>query len=123
MKRDPYTLYIALDQEKMATGTLYADDGHSFDHKRLGNYGLATFSTVFTSFIRNSIESPSSWASDNRENHMIERIIIMGVDNAPKAMRDGARSIDFVYDSLSSVITVRKPNVSAMENWMIELEF
>lgn len=123
MTKDPYTLYIALDDEEKAKGNLYVDDGHSFDHIRLGHYGLAKFSIDFKSYIKNTVSSPSSWAIDNKDDHMIERFIVMGVHEVPKAIKHDDRFLDFIYDEVSSVITVRKPNISAMENWSINIEF
>ncbi|KAJ3391269.1 hypothetical protein HDU92_009129 [Lobulomyces angularis] len=42
MKRDPYTFYIALDDLELASGKIYTDDGHTFNHLK-GSYIYSEF--------------------------------------------------------------------------------
>lgn len=39
MRRDPYTLYVALNENGEASGKLYTDDNESFDYRE-GEYIL-----------------------------------------------------------------------------------
>eukprot|EP00957_Ditylum_brightwellii_P181997 13865507-Ditylum_brightwellii.AAC.1 len=43
MTHDPYTLHIALDKKLRASGSLYMDDEHIFDHEHQGIYTTADF--------------------------------------------------------------------------------
>ena len=42
MQRDPFTLVVALDKDKSSKGTLYLDDGETYDWKQ-GAYILQKF--------------------------------------------------------------------------------
>lgn len=126
MKKDPYTLYIALDKNDQATGALYMDDEESFGYKRRGEYGEASFvADLNGGAIVNSVSVGSGWASkidELKSTRMIERIVIMGAKKSPKKITgaDGA-TIDFQYDSASKVAVLRKPGVSALEEWRITI--
>jgi hypothetical protein len=54
---------------------------------------------------------------------MIERLIVMGADVVPKAIKHNDRILDFAYEAATSVITVRQPNISAMENFVLDIQF
>jgi len=123
MYSDPYTLYVALDRSGLATGDLYMDDEHSFDHMKLNQFGSAKFSVDMKSFVHNIVSNGGSdWATNDAPNRMIERIIIMGAKNAPTKLLLGQTSIDFNYDESSQVLVIRKPNVSALKDWEIEIQ-
>ena len=125
MYTDPYTLYVALDTSGNAYGDLYMDDEHSFDHDKTDSYGLAKFSVNMQErIISNTVlGGTSNWAQNEAKSRMIERIIIMGAETAPKSFSSGNQSIDFHYDSDKEVIVLRKPDVSALMNWEINVVF
>ena len=43
MHNDPITLHVALDKNGEAEGTLYIDDGQSFEYREVSNYCMAYF--------------------------------------------------------------------------------
>ena len=47
MHEDPITLHIALDKEQKAEGTLYIDDGQSFEYKEVEKRGNNDNKPVF----------------------------------------------------------------------------
>lgn len=42
MVADPYTLVVALDEDGMAEGKLYLDDGESYDYRKTDGAGKTT---------------------------------------------------------------------------------
>jgi len=124
MTIDPYTLYIALDSFGNASGPLYMDDEHSFDHENEHKFALASFSVEQNfSVIRNSVSLGSGWENEIlKKNHMIERIVIMGIRDNPKTLKINSIEVEFNYNESLSVIIVRKPSLSACENWEILVE-
>jgi alpha 1,3-glucosidase len=65
MTNDPYTLYIALDSLKKATGSIYMDDEVTFDHQIKAEYALATFTADFSEAIA-TIKNRTVWMSEAR---------------------------------------------------------
>lgn len=131
MVNDPYTLYVALDNNMMAEGSLYMDDETTFDHKKLGDYGIAKFSSDWGNAsvaINNSVEIGSENAvhAKRNDNRIVERIIFMGVSNEPRGIElifpgKPNTSMEFQYDPFSKILVIRKPGVSALENWSMKL--
>lgn len=121
MKRDPYTLYAALDSSGKAHGDLYIDDGHSYDNIEKNNYGLSTVTMDWNaSVIKNTVSIGLGWDNDEmKNNHMVERIIIMGVEKRPRSLSIDSRDLDYIYDFSKKVLIVRKPNVSILVDWVI----
>jgi alpha 1,3-glucosidase len=123
MTKDPYTLYIALDTSRKAIGTLYMDDEETFDHERNAEYALASFSADFSSksgIISNAVELGVGWAGHLEavpDGFIIERIIVMGVQEAPNSVDVGSKTLGFTYDSHAKVLVIRRPTISALANW------
>lgn len=126
MKGDPYTLYIALDSNSFATGKLYMDDEETFGYERRDEFGEASFSANFQEgYISNSVEIGKGWSSqiDDLKNHrMVERIVVMGLAQAPSKFSVGEQIIDFEHDPESEILVLRKPNVSALSEWRITIQ-
>jgi alpha 1,3-glucosidase len=124
MKTDPYSLYIALDPFKEATGSLYMDDEETFGHEKRAEYAEATFKVIGGS-ITNTVTVGTGWESkvgDMKAARMIERIVVMGVDASPKSIACDGAPIEFEYDSVAKVLILRKPSVSALSAFEIKLE-
>ena len=124
MKKDPYSIFVALDPSKQAVGSLYMDDEETSGHEKRSEFAQATFS-VHGGSIKNSITVGYGWASkvdDLKGDRMIERIVVMVVDALPSSVvtSDGA-PIEFEYDAVVKVLVLRKPNVSALVDWEIRM--
>ena len=123
MTNDPYTLYIALDASKKAIGALYMDDEETFNHQRNSEYALAHFSIDFstkTGIISNAVELGAGWTGHLESaphGFTVERIIVMGVEEAPNSVDIGSSTLGFTYDSHAKVLVIRRPNTSALANW------
>jgi len=128
MTKDPYTLYIALDASNKAKGALYMDDEETFNHERKAEYGWASFSADFsttTAVISNTVELGTGWAEQSDtvpHGYTIERIVVMGVQAAPSSVDIGSSTLGFTYDSHAKVLTIRRPNTSALAKWEIVIK-
>ncbi|XP_062380384.1 neutral alpha-glucosidase AB isoform X2 [Sardina pilchardus] len=120
MENDPYTLIVALSPQRTAEGELYIDDGHtfSFDTKKEFIHRSLTFANNVLSsrnLCPDSQFSSPSW---------IEKVIILGASN-PKGVNlktDGKETpLEYEFDASMSVLTLRKPGVSAGADWTVEL--
>ncbi|KAG7356626.1 alpha-glucosidase [Nitzschia inconspicua] len=127
MTRDPYTLFVALDESGHACGTLYMDDETTFSHVKKSEFATAEFSVDLTSptgYIRNVVNVGSGWKNMAEETHrMIERIIVMGVTKHPSSVDEVGESLGFSHDSNTQILVIRKPQLSAMVDWEIKISF
>jgi len=130
MINDPYTIYIALNNELKAEGTLYMDDETTFDHEKRDDYGVATFSSDLSSsiIVQNTVTLGNKSAlQESKEERMIERIVLMGIATEPKQITlttlSSATAIpmEFHYDEESKILVIRKPGVSALDQWTMNL--
>jgi alpha 1,3-glucosidase len=127
MLNDPYTIYIALDDKMKAEGTLYMDDETTFDHEKKGDYAVAKLSSDWGASvaIQNEVQAGSETAvtAQNKEARMIERIVVMGLEKAPTSIVSSTgSSIEFQHDESSQILVIRKPGVSALENFTLKLQ-
>lgn len=126
MTHDPYTLYVALDNNQKASGTIYMDDENTFDHERKGYYAEAKISVDMNmnSAIQCQVEGTNyDWiASQQVATRMIERIVIMGLVRAPSQVLSAESTLlEFDYNADKGVLVIRKPNVSALGVWNISI--
>mmetsp|Transcript_52531 Transcript_52531/g.63315 ORF Transcript_52531/g.63315 Transcript_52531/m.63315 type:complete len:1073 (+) Transcript_52531:78-3296(+) len=123
MIADPYTLFVALDGNGRATGRMYTDDEHSFDHKS-GRYASALLEMA-TGQLSNSVSHQGLTELDSSVNPgMIERIVIMGFETEPSSaiLTTTGAKLQFLYEQDANVLVVRKPNVSMLDNWSIQFQ-
>ena len=71
-------------------------------------------------FIGNNVFSTIATDLNNR---IVERIIVMGVPAAPSEIRvkSHTSTLDFQYNDESKVLVIRKPLVSALDQWTISI--
>jgi alpha 1,3-glucosidase len=127
MINDPYTLYVALDNELKAKGVIYMDDETTFDHESRNEFGVATFTSDLGSsiIIQNSVELGGESALQHaKDTRMIERIVVMGATKPNEIelthlTSSASTPIEFQYDEKSKILIIRKPEVSALEQWSI----
>merc|ERR1712226_716885 len=89
MKKDPYTLYIAMNAKMDAAGKIYMDDEETFGHVKRAEYAVANLSATQTK-IKNVVELGSGWQERSRDmekDRMIERIVIMGIEKSPTSIQ------------------------------------
>uniref|UniRef100_A0A3P8YJ94 Neutral alpha-glucosidase AB n=1 Tax=Esox lucius TaxID=8010 RepID=A0A3P8YJ94_ESOLU len=125
MENDPFTLYVALDPQGNAEGELYVDDGHTFKHEtdrqfihRRLRFTSNTLSSRSAPPPGNTIPFPTaSW---------VEKVVILGAQE-PKAVTltssgGGESSVEFEFDPVTLVLTLRKPDVNAGVDWTLQLQ-
>jgi mannosyl-oligosaccharide alpha-1,3-glucosidase len=134
MKHDPYTLYVALDENNKAQGELYMDDEETFGYQRKFEQANATFTADFggskaantrTATMSCSVSIGSGWVdsvSISLATHrMVERIIVMGVTKSPKKITRESESIRFTFSPESQLLVLHKPDISALAEWSISV--
>jgi len=113
MMNDPYTLTVAPDAAGTATGSLYIDDGKSYDY-RDGKF-------VYVKFTYGDGKLTASADVTYETAAWLEAVKVLGVDKAPSAVTLGdGTSLGFKYDPEAKVLTVRKPGVSlGLKTWAV----
>ena len=151
MKRDPFTLKVALSQSGSASGELYLDDGESYDHRE-GNF-------VWREFVAESAKktvkiSSKDLASKNPDRAVdgvelatynggntfantlngvrVERIVVLGLKNKPSKVTLGNNDLDFTFEDgvaavgkkegVASRLTVKNPGAFVTSDWTVVLE-
>ena len=117
MKNDPYTLIIALDYEMTATGTLFVDDGKTFNYKK-GEFLESVF------LFKNNVlyyNIAHAWTAENA----IEKIVIIGLIKEPLHIRIETSCLKegIKFDSHDGYINIELSNVKINETWTMILEY
>jgi len=122
MHNDPITLVIAPDKQGKATGTLYLDDGKSFDYQK-GSKLYLEF-TWDNGTLQSRLLSPGGMSTTV----WLERVSVLGwaantaVNMATVTTATGTTTVATSYDYSNKVITVRKPAVSLGTEFSINIE-
>lgn len=135
MKWDPYTLVITLDQKGQADGTLYVDDGETFEYQR-GAYIHRHFHFQDSTFSSYDISTKGPKTAEYLKTMAGVRVEKVIVIDPPKewqervsvtVTRDGAAeattaSMEFFSQPAGKApyAVVKKPNVGIGTNWKIE---
>ncbi|KJE88713.1 neutral alpha-glucosidase AB [Capsaspora owczarzaki ATCC 30864] len=127
MTADPFTLYVALDQSKSASGTLYLDDGHSFSYTE-GAYLFRQF--TFANQVLTSTAGVTGGVASRPDLHKtsewVERVVVYGYRSQPTSVtfqegKEAPRSLNFVFDAALSQLTIKKPGVNIAHDWTITI--
>ena len=120
---DPISLQVFLSASGTATGSLYLDDGQSFDYRAnkfiLGHFDYTKRTLSFT-FDKGDPGSSQAW---------LERVTIVGYPSKPNRIQanieDGPNSsqqqLAFKYDPQTHVLVIRKPALPFSQNWSIKI--
>eukprot|EP00954_Amorphochlora_amoebiformis_P004686 364878-Amorphochlora_amoeboformis.AAC.1 len=122
MKKDPYTLYITVDDKNSASGSLYLDDGESLD----SSYITMEFKFGADDDGYKIAGSISSKKGDIQFANKIERVVIVGLSgNLPTGavlIEKGSLDSTLVeVDNFGDIVTLRKPGASIDSEWVIKL--
>ncbi|KAJ3031929.1 UNVERIFIED_CONTAM: hypothetical protein HDU68_010009 [Siphonaria sp. JEL0065] len=121
--RDPYTLLIALDDSGSAKGTLYVDDGHSYEHETSGKYIITEF-TYEKGILKSTSGKRIDATSLTRETiqqlgSRVERLVLIGFGKVKSVVVDGGEKRRLEFRSEGSVVVVKDPKVVVGEEWKI----
>ncbi|KAL1458535.1 hypothetical protein WDU94_008677 [Cyamophila willieti] len=120
--QDPFTLMVALNVNGTAKGSLYLDDGQSYEYRKGEHISLSLSfaNSVLTSRFASKGRLPTeSW---------LERVVILGVPhNSYSKARIQSKSLgttftEVSYNSGTKSLSVRKPKVNMGEEWTISIE-
>ncbi|KAI8140167.1 glycosyl hydrolases family 31-domain-containing protein [Fennellomyces sp. T-0311] len=126
MKLDPFTLVIALDSKGHAEGTLYNDDGETYDYET-GAYIHTRFTYDNGALTCESIHRDASSDAAKRyaasmPSLRIERIHILGATKQPSQVKLADESLGFEYDATIKRVTVKNPKTSVVEcGWTVQV--
>lgn len=120
---DPITLQIFLNTKQEATGSLYLDDGQSYDYRTKNAFisGNFIFSkrTLNYEFKNGTPDSNPAW---------LERVVIYGYPTKPNrivaqlgADQSKATQIAFKYNADTKEIVIRKPSLPFGQNWQVQI--
>ena len=123
MRHDPYTLVVALDKSGRATGTLYIDDGISFEYATASKRLYMQFSYADGKLTGHQLETPSyetrSW---------LEKVVVLGLNEDSgsgtatlKTPTTEVRKLQTKFDAKKKALVIRKPGVNMADEWEIEL--
>ncbi|KAH7941281.1 hypothetical protein HPB49_011619 [Dermacentor silvarum] len=120
-KDDPYTLQVALPKEgKAAEGTLYIDDGATFDYKK-GDLLYLKFKFADNTLTSEILEGPGNF----KTKAWVERVVIAGYPTRPSDVQlttsKGTQSLQFTYEEKEQLLRVRKPGVNVAEKWTLKI--
>lgn len=120
-KDDPYTLQVALPKEgKPAEGTLYIDDGATFDYKK-GDLLYLKFKFADNTLTSEILEGPGNF----KTKAWVERVVIAGYPTRPSDVQlttsKGTQSLQFTYEEKEQLLRVRKPGVNVAEKWTLKI--
>lgn len=103
MKYDPFTIVVYLDKNGSAKGSLYVDDGESYEYLK-GEYLDIQFS--FDSTTRELVaEKVGGSSSTYLDTLWVEKVIIAGYNGeADKAIIDGSRTVAISSDTTGRII-------------------
>lgn len=118
MHDDPITLVVAPDKEGKASGTLYLDDGKSFEYQQGAKLYLQF--TWDNGRMESKLISPAGLSSPV----WLERVLVLGSTPPPSGQAtvsspSGTSSTLASYDYTSKVTTVRRPGVQLDTEWSL----
>ncbi|CAG8002493.1 unnamed protein product [Penicillium olsonii] len=135
MRWDPYTLIITLDKNGEAEGTLYVDDGETFDYER-GAYIHRRFNYRESALSSEDIGTKGAKTAEYLKamsGVTVERVVVVDPPTEWKdkqtvtVIEDGAKSastasLEFYEQEAgkASYAVVKKPNVGIGKTWRIE---
>jgi len=118
MKWDPYTLVVAVDIHGRAQGSLYIDDGHTYDYKH------EAYMTVKFDFANNVLTSTPNVLRLSDPN-IVEKVVVMGIPASKVTqvnLHDGGTSSSLTFFATSTdALIIRKPFVPLSRPWSISI--
>jgi len=118
MRSDPYTLFVALDQNGSATGSLYIDDEESFEYRQ-GKYLLINF-VYKNNVLKATVKNPDG---KFKTTEWVERVVFVGLTYKPTSIEvssDSVGSNKLEFEGQSPLV-IRKPAVKISEEWTLTL--
>lgn len=122
MINDPITLYVCMDRQQEARGTLYTDDEKSFEYRN-GKFIYQEFEFINGVLANRFIDAEAKYPATQS---WLERIVLVGLARVPKSATlhvTGRDDVQLEVQSMGAAAVVRKPAVSVQEKWSITLNY
>ncbi|CAG8642958.1 19024_t:CDS:10, partial [Racocetra persica] len=129
MRTDPFTLLIALDKNGKATGSLYLDDGETYDYEK-GHFVHLQFNfeaRILTSESLSLLKNDKNLYAKSINSVRVERIIVLGLDVKPtnifanfiEGTKFSKRELQFGFAATTSadVIIIKGTDLLITEEW------
>nr|BBD49478.1 alpha-glucosidase [Trilocha varians] len=122
MADDPYSLVVALDSNNSAEGTLYIDDGETYEYKNN--------KFIYAKIEYNSKHMTYTFINDNAHyptKSWLERVVIAGIKTPPKSAKlqqgDKSTPLQMTLHKGNDVLVLRKPGASMGKPWTITFAY
>ncbi|KAL1918966.1 uncharacterized protein VTP21DRAFT_2347 [Calcarisporiella thermophila] len=129
MRLDPFTLVVALDAHGKASGSLYLDDGETFDFER-GDFLDREF--VFINNKLSARASPKEVLSKSQSASVdalkkvrVERVVVLGMEKVPVRIvlkEKGAERV-VAFENAAGRLILRDPGCLIGNDWDLEFVF
>lgn len=112
---DPITLIVVLNRDKVANGTLFLDDGESFQFTH-GKYILSHFA-----YANDRLHIRAQHSGSYETKVWLEKVVVVGHNFQPGSIEihvtGGANAghrenLDFAYDDTKQILYIRRPGVN-----------
>lgn len=120
---DPITLQIFLNSKQEAIGSLYLDDGQSYDYRTKNAFISGNFS-----FIKRTLNYEFKSGTPDANPAWLERVVIYGYPSKPNRIvaqlgsdQSKATQIAFKYNADTKEIVIRKPSLPFGQNWQVQI--
>ncbi len=124
MNKDPFTLLVALDEQEQAQGSLYLDDGSSFDYRQ-GHYVYSELSYK-SGILSGSISKHSNEADIKKLGNRVERVILVGLKAKPQSITVLGKKLTYKIEELKKgnlyKVIIKDPKVWIGRDWSIEVK-
>lgn len=120
MMGDPYTLLVALDDRQQAKGSLYLDDGHSFEYQSKSAFIVKNFH-----FEQDTLSATSEFFGQYSLSNLIEKIEFWGLKQKPSSilLQKSTSQEQLEFEFHEKRLIIRKPNILIIENWTLTLKY
>eukprot|EP00088_Acartia_fossae_P032112 TRINITY_DN3291_c0_g1_i2.p1 TRINITY_DN3291_c0_g1~~TRINITY_DN3291_c0_g1_i2.p1 ORF type:complete len:896 (-),score=202.34 TRINITY_DN3291_c0_g1_i2:157-2844(-) len=120
MHDDPVTLHVALDRNGKARGSLYMDDGSTFEYKD-GKSIYLEFTYENEKLTAKMLKEPGM-----ETKVWLEKVIVLGggpINNPAKIKtKTDETYVDTMYEPATNILTIRKPGVNLGQEFTISFE-
>ena len=116
LRKRPLTVLVALDSFGKASGTLYWDDGETFDTIKIGSYSLVKFEVEYNKFTSRAVFNEYK----NADEFKINRLTVLGVTNLNKIRSVTVNGKSVRYSKDFKYLSVTLNNLDLNSNLDIE---
>lgn len=122
MKNDPITLFVAVDANSQASGTLYIDDEESYDY-RSGKYLYLRINFANNALTNSYVDEDASFTTPVE----LQRVVVAGLSKAPlyatRKLANGVTTRLDIVNVTATTFTISGAGTKMMDKWEIAVTF